>query len=969
MLAITVGALGALFVASTANAAVGVQRWESLTCKSNEDLPPVKVIVEGTEVKVEGLGEPEGGIEQSLKPAAGQCKGESPGTLYTQAGGHPLYGITDFRVDTFPALFGVGGFPTTFLKDIVVDTPEGLSVNPEALPQCKPSELEETGECEPQTLVGVNYLTVAAQTPDGENKCTSPPSPVAGECLQARVALPVYNMVPFQGVPSMVAFPTEAGPTYIVGSLSPVDQHVTFTISDIHPPSEKSPPIIESRLVFFGAKVGNPIAELNPLNNGTYLTLPSPCAGPQVSKLTLDTQGPPLEAEASSIKELPYATPTGATGCENVPFNPEISVTAEGKRGVDSPEPTTVDVGIPFDPQAPIANSYLKTAKVTLPEGMGINPSASNGLASCSESQFGYHTAQPVTCPSNSQIGTVEIQTPSLPSGSITGEVYVGEPLKNGPGVSGTGEQFRILIYGHSTRYGVNVRLRGNVYPNPTTGQLTAVVPENPQATFRNFRLNFNGGDKGILTTPPTCGTNTTTTEFTPWSGNADHNKPTSNTTLATVPGGGSCPKSLGERKFTPSYSAVSESTAAAKYSPFKVSINRNDGEQEIKAVNVTLPKGLVGRLAGIPYCGEAEIAAAAASSGKAQQSNPSCSSNSAVGSVVTKAGTGSAPLSLNGTAYLAGPYKGAPLSLAVITPAVSGPYDLGTVVIRVALNVNPLTAQVNAVSDPIPNVFGGVKLDIRSIVLNMNRYQFMVNPTNCQAAATAGTLNGGGSNPTNAGNWSSYAVSSPFQATGCKGLGFKPEFHARISGPTTRAKNPQIRVVVKAKKGQANIARTALNLPHSLFLDQGHIKTVCTRVQLAAKECPQNSIYGHAEASSPLLKQKLKGPVYLVSSKHKLPDLLADLNGQINIQLDGVISSNHGGLKTVFNNTPDVPLKTLILNMRGGKKSLLQNSTNLCAGPQLAILNMKGQNGKVMKTNQLRLNVVGCGGGNKKAK
>jgi hypothetical protein len=961
LLVIAVGALGALFVASSANAAVGVQRWESLTCTSNEDLPIV-----GPEG--EGFGKLEKGTAEAatspprLDPAPGQCKGSSPETLYTQAGGHPTFGVTDFRIDTYSPLLGAGGFPTTFLKDIVVNTPEGLSVNPEALPQCEPAELEATGKCPGQTLVGANYLIVAGQAPSGEPPACLAPFPK--ECVEVRTVAPVYNMVPFQGVPSMVAFPTKAGPTYIVGSLSPVDQHVTFTISHIHPPNpanpEEAPPIIESRLVFFSAKSAQ---NINPLADGTYLTMPSNCAGPQVSTLTLDTQGPPLEAEASSIDALPYATPTGATGCENVPFNPEISVTTEGKRAVDSPEPTTVDVGIPFDATAPIANSYLKTAKVTLPEGMGINPSAANGLESCSEAQFGYHTAQPVTCPSASRIGTVQIQTPALPSGSITGEVYVGEPLKNGPGVFGTGEQFRILIYGHSTRYGVNVRLRGNVYPNEATGQLTAVVPENPQATFRNFRLNFDGGDKGVLTSPPTCGTNTTTTEFTPWSGNPGNNKPTSNTTLATVPGGGSCPKNLGERKFTPGYTAASESTAAAKFSPFKVSISRNDGQQEIKAVNVTLPKGLVGRLAGIPYCGEAEIAAAAASSGKAQLASASCSSNSAVGAVVTKAGTGGAPLSLDGTAYLAGPYKGAPLSLAIITPAVAGPYDLGTVVVRVALNVNPLTAQVNAVSDPIPNVFGGVKLDIRSIDLNVNRYRFMLNPTNCAKGATAGTLSGGGSNPANASEWLSYAVSAPFRATGCKGLGFKPEFHARISGPTTRAKNPQIRVVLKAKKGQANIARTALNLPHSLFLDQGHIKTVCTRVQLAAKQCPRNSIYGHAEASSPLLKQKLKGPVYLVSSKHKLPDLLADLRGQINIQLDGVISSSHGGLKTVFNNTPDVPLKTFILNMRGGKKSLLQNSTNLCKSPQLAILNMKGQNGKVVKTNKLRLNVASCGG------
>ncbi|MBS1679606.1 MAG: hypothetical protein JST08_19720 [Actinobacteria bacterium] len=951
LLVIAVGALGALFLASTANAAVGVQKWESLTCKANEDLPaplPAKFEV------------PEPGYESSapkLTEPLGQCKGSTAEKLFTQAGGHPNYGITDFKIDTYPSLFGVGGFPTTFLQDIVVDTPEGLSVNPEALPQCKVEELEKKA-CPPTSLVGVNYLTVAAQTPNGENKCLP-----AGECLQARVALPVYNLVPFDGTPSMVGFLTKGGPTFIVGSLSPVDQHVTFTISHIHPPSEASPPIIESRLVFFSAKETN---VLNPAADGTYLTMPSNCAGGQVSTLHLDTQGPPLETEASST-EASYTTPTGATGCENVPFNPEITVSADGAKFVDSPEPTTVDVGIPWDPNAPIANSYLKVAKVTLPEGMGINPSAGNGLEACTDEQFHYHTALPVECPDASKIGTVEIQTPSLPANSINGSVYVGQPLKNGPGVFETGEQFRIFIYGFSTRYGVNVRLEGNVFPDKETGRLTAVVAENPQATFRNFRLHFFGGDKGILTSPPTCGPNTTTTEFTPWSGNPDHNTPSTNTPLTSVPGGGTCPSTLAARKFAPSYTAASESTAAGKYSPFKVHIGREDGQQEIKAVNVTLPKGLVGRLAGIPYCGEAEIAAAAASGGRAQQATPSCSSNSAVGSVVTKAGSGNTPLSLDGTAYLSGPYKGAPLSLAIITPAVSGPFDLGTVVVRVALNINPLTAQVNAVSDPIPNVFGGVKLDLRSIDLNMNRHQFMLNPTNCSAQATAGAINGGGSNPANAGDWSSYAVSAPFQATGCNKLDFKPTFHARISGPTTRAKNPQIRVVVNARKGDANIARTALNLPHSLFLDQGHIKTVCTRVQLAANQCPQNSIYGHAEASSPLLKQKLKGPVYLVSSKHKLPDLLANLRGQINIQLDGVISSKHGGLKTVFNNTPDVPLKTFVLNMKGGKKSLLQNSTNLCKSPQLAILNMKGQNGKTVKNNKYRLNVASCAGKKKK--
>ncbi len=937
LLAAVIG-LGAAFVAPAAHAAFGIERWESITCKENVDKPAA-------------LGVPEP-IFESSPPQTEQCKGTTESKLFTQAGGHPNFGITDFKLNT---LHGppFGGFPEGFVKKIIVDTPEGLSVNPEAAPQCTVKQLEEKA-CPPQTIVGVNYLTVAAGSP-----AESPPCKGAPECPQARVALPVYNVVPFDGVPSMVGFNTQApDPTFIVGSLSPVDQHVTFTISNINPPSATSPPIIGSRLVFFSAKETN----LNPLADGTYLTMPSNCAGGQTSKLTVESQGPPFEAAAASKAEAEYTTPTGATGCANVPFKPEITVTPDGPKAVDSPEATTVDVGIPFEPTAKIANSYVKVAQVTLPEGMGINPSVANGLEPCSEAQFAYHTNDPVSCPASSKIGTVEVQTPSLPANSIGGNVYVGAPLKNGPGAAATGEQFRILIHAFSERYGVNVRLKGTVVPNPLTGQLTATVAENPQATFRNFRLHFFGGNRGVLTSPNTCGPNTTTTDFTPWSGNLDQNTPSSAFALTSYPGGGACPATLASRPFTPSYTAASDSTAAGKYSPFRVTIARADGQQELKVVNVTLPKGLTGKLAGIPYCPDASIAAAEASSGTAQKASPSCPAASRVGGVAVAAGTGGAPFRIEGSAYLAGPYKGAPLSLVAVTPAVAGPYDLGTVVDRIALNVNPETAQINAVSDPIPNVFGGVKLDIRSIVVNVDKSTFMLNPTNCSAQATAGAINGGGSNPANPAAFSTYAVSAPYQATGCNKLNFKPKFNARLYGPTTRNKYPRIRAILTARKGDANVARAALTLPHSLFLEQGHIKTICTRVQLAAKQCPQASIYGHAEAKTPLLEKKLKGPVYLVSSKHTLPDLVADLRGQVNIQLHGVISSKRGGLKTVFNSAPDVPVSKFILNMQGGKKSLLVNSTNTCKGPQLAVLNLKGQNNKKVVNNKFKLNISSCG-------
>jgi hypothetical protein len=949
--------LGVVFFAPGADAAISTQKWESLTCKENVDLPAT-------------LGEAgkEVGFESAppLLPTSAQCLSSTPEKHFIQAAGHPNFGITDFKLTTTPAppttLFG--GFPTAFIKEIVVDTPEGLSVNPEALPQCTVAQLEAVS-CPPQSLVGINYLTVAGQSPEPNEteptKKECKPKFVgapAGECIQARVALPVYNLVPFDGAPSMVGFPTAAGPTFIVGSLSPVDQHVTFTISDVHPPSETSPPIIESRLVFFSAKATNP----NPFANGTYLTMPSNCAGGQTSVLHLESQGPPFEASQTETKAS-FTTPTGASGCNVVPFAPEITVSPTGPKNVDSPEPTTVDVGIPFDPEDEIANSYLKTATVLLPEGMGINPASANGLQSCSAAQFGYHTNNPIACPAASRIGTVEVQTPGLPPNSIDGDVYVGEPLKNGPTAADTGEQFRIFIHAFSTRYGVNVRLIGKVFPNSDSGQLTAIVDENPQATFRNFRLHFFGGDKGTLTSPATCGPNTTKTLLTPWTGQPDAS-PSQSFTLTGYPGGGACPQTLAARPFAPSYTAASDSNKAGAYSPFRVNIGRPDGQQEVKLVNVTLPKGLTGKLAGIPYCTEDAINGARILSGKAEQASPSCSADSQIGTTTSAAGSGGAPLSLPGKVYLAGPLHGSTLSLAVITPAVAGPYDLGNVVVRVALNVDPLTAQVNAVSDPIPNVFGGVKLDIRSIKFDIDRSKFMINPTNCASQATTGTINGGGGNPAMAALWSSYAVSAPFKASGCNGLAFKPKLHVRLTGPTTRAKFPKIRAILEARNGDANVARTALTLPHSLFLEQSHIRTVCTRPNLAAHTCPKASVYGHAEAKSPLLSKKLKGNVYLVPSGHELPDLVADLRGQVEIQLHGVISSQHGGLKTVFNKVPDVPVSKFILNMQGGQKSLLVNSTNTCKAKQLAVLNIKGQNGKKVGNNKFGLNIKGCGKG-----
>jgi len=908
LLAAVMAALGVAVISPAAHAAFGIQSWEAQTCKVDETA------------------------------TANPCLGTQAEKLFTQSSAHPNFGITAFKLNSKEV--APGSFvPEGNVKDIRVELPRGLGVNPEAVPKCTVAELEALpfgAGCPPASKIGTDFLTAIV---------AAGPPPVV-----ATIPIPVYNVVPPFGVPSQAGFRATGPPSFLVGELDPIDQHISFN-TEVESPLAGGPPVIGSRLVFNG-RAGD-----------GYLTMPSECDGGQTTILKVDSyQEPGIFQEAKSTTIL------GADGCAAVPFNPTIAVDPTGPKATDSPEPVTVEVGLPYEKEKPegITNSYLKTAKVTMPEGMGINPSSANGLEICTDKQFAMGTNDPVACPEASKIGTVTVETPSLPAGSIGGAVYVGEPLKNGPGVNESGEQFRIFIHASGPERGVNVRLLGQISLNSQTGQITAVVDENPEAPFSSFQLHLNGGPKGTLSTPNTCGPNTTTTEFSPWTGNPAA-KPTGTFTLTNFPGGGSCPTSLEARPFSPSYTAKTDSTKAGSYSPLRVHIGRGDGQQEIKAVNVTLPKGLTGKLAGIPYCAESAISAAEAASGKGEQAKASCSSESAIGTASIEAGTGASPLKVGGTAYLAGPYNGAPLSMVVVTPAVAGPYDLGTVVVRVALNVNPETAQVNAVSDAIPNVFGGVKLDIRSIDVNVDRSNFMLNPTNCEAGAIAGTISGGGSNPSSSGSWSSYAVTAPFQAIECNKLGFKPKLHTRISGPTTRAKNPQIRAILEAREGDANVARAALTLPHSLFLDQSHIKTVCTRPQLASMTCPKAAIYGHAKANSPLLSNQLKGPVYLVSSNHQLPDLVADLRGQVRIQLHGVISSKHGGLKTVFNPVPDVAVKKFILTMEKGKKSLIVNSTNLCTQKQKAVLNIKGQNGKKVKNNKYGLNVKGCKGKKKK--
>jgi hypothetical protein len=848
------------------------------------------------------------------------CSPDTSGLFFTQASGHPNFGFTQFIVKHSTTLQNVIETPEGTLKDIRVDLPVGLSVNPQAAEQCSLAEFEAEA-CKPTAAVGASAITTSLAG------LVAPP-----------VSAVVYDLVPAQGEPALFGFRVLGNPVFLKSDVEwNGNYHEGFTIA-----VPKSPvgEVLKNRLSFNGRS-----------GNGTFLTNPSTCLDPAVSPnqhvystyLRADSVQLPNPTFPSGSTPMEAALPPGVkpTGCDLVPFNPTVAVDP-GAQQTDSPSGPTVDVKVPFEPSGiAIANSNVRDANVTLPLGMGLNPAAAPALVACSDAQLGKGTRNPVACPAGSKIGTVSIETPPLPAGSLVGNVFLGAQQGRDPE---SGNLYRIFLDAESPRYGVSVRLIGNVKADPRTGQLTTTFRENPQLPFTSVKIQFEAA-KGVLTSPPVCGPNPTTHAMTAWSGSADKGPQEKGFTLTSAPGGGPCAKTLAERPFAPGFTAQPNAFAAKAFTPFSVHLTRPQGQQELKGVDITLPPGATAKLAGVPYCPPKDIAAAAGRSGAEEEKNGSCPDASKVGVASVQSGTGNSPLKIDGTAYLAGPYKGAPLSLVVITPALAGPFDLGTVVVRVALFLDPESAQIHPVAE-IPDVFGGAKLDIRSIFVNVNRKNFTLNGTNCRKNATAGVLKGGGADPTNPAAFSAFPVSDKVQSSGCKKLKFRPRLKLRLFGATRRNQNPRLRAALKRRPGDANIARASVALPHAIFLDQASLSKVCTRVQFAAEQCPKKSVYGHARAFSPLLGKPLAGPVYLRSSNNTLPDLVAHLKGQVDIDLVGRIDSFKGGIRTTFDRVPDVPVTKFVLTLPGGKHGLLVASESLCK-PVRAIVQLKAQNGR----------------------
>ena len=741
------------------------------------------------------------------------------------------------------------------------------------------------------------------------------------------------------------------------------------------------------------------------------LTMPGACAGKALeTTLSVDSWQETGDLNPDGTPDLSdprWQTATSSsppvTGCEHLDFSPSLEVTpAPRAAAAESPTGLNVDLSLPHEESVEgLAGADLRKLSVTLPPGMAISLSAANGLGACTntpepgrpEGEIALHSGVAAKCPESSELGEAEVRTPLLEE-PLKGAVYLAQPE--------TFEGSLIGLYVVVEGGGVTIKLAGKATLDPSTGQVSLAFNDLPQLPLNEVELSLFSGPRAALVTPPTCGTYTTTSQLTPWSAGwvGSNSGPATteseNLEVDSGPDGAACPSG----KFGPSFTAGATDTQAGAFTPFSLNLSRQDGEQRLAGVQVAMPPGLLGIIKGVTQCPEP------------QASEAQCSQASAIGTTTVGAGPGEDPLYLPAPGrppnevYLTGPYNGsgactvgafpggthpaggtqsspggtspspgcAPFGLSIVVPAIAGPFDLGEVVIRAKVEVDPHTAAITVTSDPLPIIEEGIPLDIRTIAVNVDRGDFMFNPTNCTPRTVAGAITSGGagtssSSPASSPS-SSSSVSSPFQAAGCASLPFKPVFSAQAAAKASKAGGVSLVVRVGSKGGpqpgggEANIEKVKVDLPKQLPSRLTTLQQACPAGVFAANPaaCPTPSQVGTATASAPMLAHSLVGPAYLVSHGGlALPDLVIVLRGEgIVIDLEGQTSIKRGITSSTFRSLPDAPISSFEVTLPEGKYSALAANGNLCEQKLVMPTEFKAQNGAEIKQNT-HIEVEGC--------
>jgi hypothetical protein len=865
---------------------------------------------------------------------AGTCKEVScsdtgsSSAFYTQAAGHPDFGITDFAFAYREVPLNAKE-PEGKVKDVRVDLPPGLAVNPEAVPQCSEAQLQES-KCPEASQVGEDEATGTA---------------TLGAKLTVTEKFHVYNMQRKPGEPARFGVEIKVpllgidDQSYLEGGISwyhepqtaensgvpSGDFHEFFKIQEL----PQTPEIVESKLVFWGVPHEHNAAA----PDNTFLTLPSACSGKQTTYLHVDSYENPGNF-------LAYAneTPVGASGCSSLPFRPTLSLTPETTQS-DQPDGGAVVVNVPQSTTTPSQPNSpdVQSAQVTLPEGLTINPAAAHGLESCSYAQVGLGSNSPIACPAGSRIGTVSVTAPGLPAGALAGGIYLAPQESSEPE---SGRQFHIFLLAEAPQYGVGVRLEGQVKANAQTGRLTATVDGAPQVPFEDFTLAFNGGPRAPLANPLACGTTQLQSALFPYSGEPPALGSTPFTTDANGHGE-PCPSPL---PFALAQSTQSSSATAGAYTAYTFNLGRADGQQYLSALSTTLPPGLLGAIPSVSLCGEP------------QASSGACPANSQIGTASAAVGAGPEPYAFSGPVFLTGPYGGQPYGLSIPIPAAAGPFNLGTVITRAAIGVDPHTGRV-IVGSSLPTIVGGVPLRLKTLSVAVNRSDFLFNPTNCSPLATetglTSTLG------------ATQSLSSPFQVSGCSSLPFTPSFEVSTSSVTSKPNGAGLQVQLTQPAHQANIHSVAVTLPKQLVARLSTLQKACPEAAFAASPIDNchGSIVGSAVVHTPVLPEALSGTAYLVShGGAAFPDLDLLLEGDHGVRfiLVGNTDISGGLTSSTFASVPDVPISSFSLSLPTGPNSALSANGKLCSGPLSMPTTIVAQSGATIKQNT-QIAVSGC--------
>ena len=837
------------------------------------------------------------------------------GALDAQAGDHPNTLTTRFRFNTYKFPEGdttstsINYPPVQDVKDIVVDLPLGFVGNPQATPQC-PQDLLQKNACPSKTRVGTIGIEGAS---------------VGSADVETQ---PVFNVAPEAGYPAEFGFEFLSVKFLMFASV--VRTAAGYTLRVTVPGLPRLYSILRitgATLTFFGDPAvsngsGSPPA--------AFFTNPMDCsAGPLNARITVDSWQNPgvyVSKEAISYPQV--------TGCNMLQFQPTIAVQPE-TAVADEPSGYSIDLRVPQAPNVSpaLATADLREAKIVFPEGVSVSPSAAAGLVGCPETgpegidmpaggltpnQAGEGEAigadglshlTPGRCPAASTLGSVEIKTPLLAE-PLHGNLYLAQPKCGAEGQPACSQADAVNgnlfgLYLEAEGSGVVIKLKGQAAADPATGRLTATFRENPQLPFSDLKIQLKGGPRAPLANPQACGTFTTVSALMPWSSESPA-EPSSSFAIGSGCGGG----------FSPAFSAGTITPLAGAFSPFTLTFSRHDGEQDLSGVTVTTPPGLLGMLSRVQLCPEP------------QASNGTCGAQSLIGHTTVGAGPGSQPFYVPGNVFLTGPYKGQPFGLSIVTHALAGPFDLGNVIVRAAIHVDPHTSALTVVGDPLPQIIDGVPLRIQTVNVTVDRPGFIFNPTNCSQQYVNGTITGA--------QGASASVSSPFAVAGCATLPFKPSFAVSTQGKTSKANGASLVVKVAQNPGEANIHKVSLQLPLALPSRLTTLQKACTASQFESNPagCPEGSFVGTATAHTPLLAVPLTGPAILVShGGAAFPDVVFVLQGEgIRIDLVGNTDIKKGITFSRFETVPDAPISSFETSLPEGPHSVLGANGSLCA-------------------------------------